>query len=200
MGRLITNQEFSSSPYGGLADTIENLSGVVARAEAAIERKAGRKFGLNTYTENVYPEYSAYKDRTTFFVKNRPIQSVTQIRHRRNALYDWTVVDPGLYLIESEPGYITSYMAQWFLVNPSGQTAETLDQFGGWEVEITYVAGLTEIPDDIKEAVFMQVVLFGYQDTQMFARTDDRNPGIRYMKEDIEDIVKYYRQSSMVFH
>lgn len=200
MGRLISNTEFTSSPYGGLADNIDNLSGVVARAEAAIERKAGRTFGVTQYEEIVRPVLSPMKEQTTFFVKNRPIQSVVQITHRRNSLYAWTVVDPGLYIVEADPGYITSYMAQWFLINPSGQMSMSLDQFGGWEVDIIYTAGLPTIPDDIKEAVFMQVVLFAYQDTQMYARTDDRPPGIRYMIQDIEDIVKYYRQSAMVFH
>lgn len=200
MGRLISNQEFTNSPYGAIADNVDNLTGIVARAEAAIERKAGRSFSVNTYTEYVRPEFKIFNGQTTFFVKNRPIQSVIQIRHRRNSLYDWTVVDPGLYWIESDPGYITSNTAQWFLVHDNVAQTQWLDQFGGWEVEITYTAGLPTIPDDIKEAVFMQVVLFAYQDTQMYARTDDRAPGIRYLKDDIEDIVKYYRQSAMVFH
>lgn len=176
---LVTVRDFTSSRYAQLAENAEgvNLGDVLARAETVIQTKLGRSFLDTEYTETFRAESQA------LFVRNRPIISVTSIRRRPNLFYGWETLSLSRVRIESKPGYI-----------------ECADTVAGYEVEITYRAGYTTVPEDIKEAIILQAVLLSYQDLEIYGAGDAKKPGIVYINEDIDRMIQPHRASATVYH
>ena len=176
---LVTVQEFTESQYAQMVESNADLQpeDVLAKAEAAIQSRIGRRIKAASYTERFRAQSQSV------FLRNRPIITVTSIKRRFSVRNAWTIVDAELVEIESGPGYIT----------PS-------DAIKGYQVEIEYTAGYTVIPEDIKEAVIMQAVLFSYQDLEVYGSGDGRSPGIRYFNEDIDRYLAPYRAAASVYH
>jgi hypothetical protein len=176
---LVTVRDFTSSRYAQLADNAEgvNLSDVLARAEATIQSRLGRQIKNQAYTEVFRPSTNI------LFVKNRPITTVTSVRRRLVPWFSWANLDLTKMTIEAEPGYIEPYEA-----------------VRGYEVEVVYSAGYTVVPEDIKEAIIMQAVLFSYQDLEIYGAGDAKVPGILYVQKDIENLILPYRATATVYH
>ena len=180
---LVSVRDYTTSRYAQMAENTEGqLPDILARAEAAIQSRLGRQLGVKTYVERFRPTTN------TLFVLNRPIISVTQIRRRPNALYAWEIMDlthvsvndPNAGYIECFPSY-SSYVS-------------------GYDVEVTYTAGYTTLPEDLKESIIMQAVMFSYQDLEIYGSGDSRSPGVQYFYDDIDRIISRYKTTSMVYH
>src|SRR5687768_2551285 len=163
--QLVTVQEFTESQYAQLIESNADLQpeDVLVKAEAAIQARLGRQIKVSPYTERFRANGQ------TVWVQNRPIVSVTGLKRRSTILNDWTIIDPTRVEIESGPGYITVY-----------------DVIKNYQIEVAYTAGYAVIPEDIKEAVIMQAVLFSYQDLEVYGSGDGRSPGILYFNQDID--------------
>ncbi len=180
---IVTVRDYTTSRYSQMAENTEGqLPDILARAEAAVQQRIGRQLAVKTYVER-------FKARSnTLFVLNRPIIAITQMRRRINALYSWETMDLSYVTIyDAGAGYI-----------------ECLDVWSsmvaGYDVEITYTAGYTVIPEDIKEAIIMQAVMFSYQDLEIYGSGDSRVPGVQYFYDDIDRIIARYKTTSTVYH
>ena len=178
--QLVTVRDFTTSRYAQIAENTEGqLTDILARAETAIQSRLGRRLLLQAYTESFRAKYQG------FFVKHRPIVSVQQIRRRINVTYAWEIIAAPQISIDAGPGYV-----------------ESIDPIRGYEIEVTYTAGyaLAELPEDIKEAILMQAVLFSFQDLEIYGTGDAKAPGILYFHEDIDRILKPYKATNTVYH
>jgi len=171
--RLITEQEFRSSRYGQVADQVEGrLSDIIVQAEDYIERTLDRTLTVTTYTELHRPRL----DR--IFLHQRPIVSLITIRRRTNVRDPWVPLDLTTFELE-EQGRI-------------GVIRALIDNIAGYEVEVTYQAGFVTIPSDLKAAVILQTVIFAYQDLEVYGAGDGRPPGIRYLQDDVDRLLRPY--------
>lgn len=177
--QLVTLDELTQSQYAQLIESNADLDpeDVLVKAEAAIQRRIGRSIAATSYTERFRASGQ------TVWVRNRPIITVTALKRRIRLNDSWSVLDPTLLEVESGPGYVTAYEA-----------------IRGYQIEITYTAGYTVIPEDIKEAVIMQTVLFSYQDLEVYGSGDSKAPGITYFNQDIDRLLAPYRASASVYH
>jgi len=177
--QLVSVQEFTESQYAQLIESNADLQpeNVLVKAEAAIQSRVGRTFSVTSHTERFRAESQ------TVWVRNRPIVEVTGMKRRYSIQSAWDILDPTLVEIESGPGYITAYTP-----------------IRGYQVELTYSAGYLVIPEDIKEAVILQAVLFSYQDLEIYGAGDSKEPGIRYINEDIDRLLMPFRASGSVYH
>lgn len=175
--RLISVRDFNTSRFAQLADTsAANISDIIARAETAIESQLKRPILPTTYTERYRP-HSAI-----IYLEKRPLLSVTSVMRglRPNAL-NITVV-PQLYYINKERG-----------------TLEFETSLTGYIVDITYVAGFTTVPEDIKEAMLLKAALFAFTDLEVYGSGDAKEPGILYMNRDIDNLLMPYKQMHNAF-
>lgn len=176
--QIVTVRDFTTSRYAQLAENTEGqLTDILARAEEVVQSFLGRDLKETTYTEVMRPSSQ------TFFVKNRPITSVTSIKRRPNILFSWDLMDLSRVVVENGPGYVTSYLP-----------------ITNYDVEIVYSAGFVTIPEDIKEAIIMQAVLLSFQDLEVYGAGDARAPGILYMIQDVERILRPYKATASVYH
>jgi len=177
--QLVTVRDFTSSRYAQLAEAAEgvNLGDVLARAEATLQAQMGRAIKNTQYTETFRAQSQ------TLFVKQRPITSVVSLRRRASILSAWQTIDLSRVRFESGPGYLEIY-----------------DSVRGYDVEITYMAGYTSTPEDIKEAVLTQAVLLTFQDLEIYGSGDAKAPGILYVQKDIERLIAPYRATATVYH
>lgn len=176
--RLITEQDFRTSRFGQLADQIEgSLSDVIAQAETHVERKLDRNLSVMTYVENYWPRQD------TLFLKQRPLQEVLQIRRRAYYTNNWTVLPLETFFLNHDSGYVRDMRGGYLI---------------GWQVEVSYIAGYETIPDDIKSAVILQTALFAYQDLEIYGVGDSKAPGIRYMQDDLDMLLKPYTKLKLV--
>lgn len=177
--QLVTIRDFNTSRYAQLVEDIETpLGDILARAEAAVQSRIGFSILPTEYTE----QWKATAQ--TLFVRRRPIISILSVERRASPLFSWTTIDPAYYTFESEPGYI-----------------EIATSIIGYEVLVNYTAGITTLPEDVREAILMQAVLFAVQDFEVYGSGDSREPGyVRYMREEIEMILKQFDQTASVWH
>lgn len=172
--RLITEQEFRTSRYAQVADQIEGrISDVIAQAEDYIESFLDRKLTVNTYTELHRPTGK------TLFLRERPIQTVTTVKRRRDYLDTWETLSLSQFEIRKAQGFITSFP----------------DNIKDYEVEVVYTAGYPVIPDDVKGAVILQTVVLAYQDLEVYGAGDSKAPGILYLSDQVKYMLKPYRYS-----
>lgn len=171
--KLVSIRDFNTSRYSQLSDTTTaNMNDVLARAEVSIESMLKRPLAPTTFTES-FSNVSTSK----IFLKYRPLISVTNIQR-------------GISIISTP---VTVYQAQ-----PS-QGILTSPYFRGYNVTITYVAGFTVLPEDLKEAILMQAALFVYQDLEMYGTGDAKPPGILYIKDEIKELLRPYKQLHTAF-
>ena len=177
--QLVTLDELTQSQYAQLIESNADLDpeSVLVKAEAAIQARIGRSIALTSYTERFRASGQ------TVWVRNRPINTITALKRRYRVTDAWTILDPEQVEIESGPGYFTAYTP-----------------IKGYQIEVTYSAGYTVVPEDIKEAVIMQTVLFSYQDLEVYGSGDARAPGILYFNQDIDRLLAPYRASASVYH
>lgn len=176
---LVTIRDFNTSRYAQLVEDLETpLGDILARAEAAVQSRIGFSLLPTSYTE------TWIADGQTLFVRRRPIVTVTSIKRRANVLFSWETIDSSYYRIESAPGYIT-----------------VAKEVRGYEIEVVYTAGITTLPEDVREAILMQAVLFSAQDFEVYGSGDSRQPGyVKYMQDQIESILKQFDQTGTVWH
>jgi hypothetical protein len=178
--QLVSVRDFTTSRYAQIAENTEGqLTDILARAEEHIQGRLGRRLLTNTWIE-----FFRAKSQI-LFVRNRPITSVTSIRRRSSPFYSWVTVPIDLIHVEAEAGYV-----------------ECVEPVAGYYVEVTYTAGYPSeaIPEDIKEAILMQAVLFSFQDLEVYGSGDAKAPGIQYFHSDIDRILRFHRSGSTVYH
>lgn len=175
--RLITEQEFRTSRYAQVADQIEGrIADVIVQAETHIERTLDRTLSLATYTEVQRPQGS------TLFLRNRPVQSVTTIKRRSSHTATWDTLNAAHFELHGAAGYVVALS----------------NNVRNYEVEVTYTAGYATIPDDIKAAVILQTVILAYQDLEVYGSGDAKKPGILYLQEQVEAMLKPYMTLRMI--
>jgi hypothetical protein len=178
--QLVSVRDFTTSRYAQVAENTEGqLTDILARAEEHIQGRLGRRLLSQAWTE-------VFRAKSQFlFVKHRPITSVTSIRRRTSPFYEWTTVPIDHIIIEADAGYI-----------------ECVEPVAGYHVEVMYTAGypVEAIPEDIKEAILMQAVLFSFQDLEVYGSGDAKAPGIQYFHSDIDRILRFHRSGSTVYH
>lgn len=180
---LVTVRDFTTSRYTQVADNTEGqLPDILARAEQAIQARLGRKLGVESYVERFRPNSN------TLFLLNRPIVTVDQVRRRGNALMGWITLDTSYMEIYKDAGYIDCFPIYTSSV-------------AGFDVEVTYTAGYTVLPEDLREAILMQAVMFSTQDLEVYGSGDSRAPGyVKYFYEDIDRLLKPYKMTASVWH
>jgi hypothetical protein len=179
---LVTVRDFSNSRYAQLAESADNLniSDILANAETIIQEKLGRNIGITAYTEVI-----RHAEVNTFFLPMRPMTSVTSVRKRLATPFGaWTTVDPTYYGFETGPGYVEILY----------------DDVRGYDIEITYQAGYSDIPGGLREAILLQAVLLSAQDFEAYGTGDSRAPGyVQYMSKQIDDFLYPYRATATVY-
>lgn len=180
---LVSVRDFTTSRYTQVAENTEGLlPDILARAEEAIQSRLGRRLGVSAYIETFRANSN------TLFVLNRPIQSVTQIRRRPSVLHGWELVNLTYTRFESAAGYIECFPAYSSVV-------------AGYDVEVSYTAGYPILPEELREAILMQAVMFSTQDLEVYGSGDSRAPGyVKYFYEDIDRLLKPHRATASVFH
>lgn len=172
--RIVTVRDFNTSRFSQLADTsTANIADILARAEKAIESELNRPLAPTSFSERFHPTTN------TIYLRNRPIIAVQSVLRG----YNDTIVSSPLtsYYLNSDLGYLES-------------TA-----FEGYVVDVTYTAGFVEVPEDLKEAILIQAAYFAFQDLEIYGSGDAKSPGILYLKEDIKDILRPYRQTGLAY-
>lgn len=179
---LVSVRDFTTSRYTQVAENTEGLlPDILARAEEAIQARLGRRLAIATYVELSRPLNDA------IYTINRPIQSVTQIRRRPNILYGWELINLSYVTVFGAPGYIECFPA--FQGNVKG-----------YEVETTYTAGYPTLPEELREAIIMQAVMFSTQDLEVYGSGDSKAPGyVKYFYEDIERLLAPYKSTATVY-
>jgi len=175
---LVTVRDFSTSPYAQLADNLDTpLNDILVRAEGAVQKSLGQRIKDASYVERFKAQGS------TIFLRKRPITSVTSIRRRYLRSMDWSNLLVDDYYFEAEPGYIECYV-----------------DLTGSELEVTYTAGYSTLPEDLRQAILMQAVMFAYQDLEVYGSGDSNAPGIGYIQEMVNKLIAPYRQGATVWH
>lgn len=173
--RLVTVRDFNTSRFAQLADTsTASIPDILARAEAAIQSKLKRPLEPKVYTERFSPMKS------TIYLRNRPIISVGTIYRGYN---HQSVLTP-----------VTDYR-----INPTAGYVDIYNPIVGMVVDITYTAGFISLPEDLKEAILIQAAYFAFQDLEIYGSGDAKAPGIRYLIQDIEELLRPYKQVNMAF-
>jgi len=176
--QLVTIRDFTTSRYAQIAENTEgNLSDILARSEQAIQKRIGRQLLEQEYIETFRAESQ------TFFLSNRPVTSIVSVRRKWGPFSDWVTLSLPLVTVESGPGYI-----------------ECVDFITNCHVEVTYTAGYEELPEDIREAILMQAVMFTYQDLEVYGAGDSRAPGVLYFYQDIDRLLMPYKSNPTVYH
>lgn len=171
---ILTTREFNTSRFGQMADSSEaNVPSVIARAEAAIKRQLQRPIEPEEFEEWYYPEGD------TIYLRNRPVLSVENIN----------IVSP----------HMTSYLNPMYSLDKRTGILRFPNSLRGRKVTVNYTAGFDPIPEDIKEAVTMQAVLFLYTDLEVYGAGDGKEPGILYFSRDIKELLKPYKQLHMAY-
>lgn len=173
---LVTTTDFTTSRYSQVADNTEgNLSDILARAEASVQSWLGRKLALGNYL------YRGRPSSQRIITREYPLQSVVSARRRLTPLSGWQYLNL-VNLLVYEQGYIESY-----------------EPITGYEVEITYVAGYASIPEDIKEAILLQAVLFSTQDLEVYGSGDSRAPGyVQPFTEQIKSLLMPHKSTGNI--
>lgn len=172
---LITELDFRSSRYAQVADQVEgDLSDIIAQAEAYIQRKVDRFIWKQTFIDYLKPLG------TTLFLRSRPIISLTTIETR---------IGTGTWTTRALPDFAIDGDGS------SGMVYYSQGSLAGLEVRVTYDAGYEPVPPDVKAAVILQTVIFAYQDLEVYGAGDSKKPGILYLQDQVNDIIKPYMRS-----
>ncbi len=174
--RLLTVRDFTTSRYSQLAENTEGqLTDILARAETAVESRLGRKLASASYAQTYRPTSSV------MFMRNRPVTAVTAVSRRFSPYSAWITMDPAHLIVNHEAGYV-----------------ESLVPVVGYDVQIVYTAGYPVLPEDLKEAIIMQAVLFSTQDLEVYGSGDGKRPGYLYMQQDIDRLLEPYMLSKNI--
>lgn len=167
--RLVSVRDFNTSRYAQLADTsTANISDILARAERAIESKIKRPLAPTSYVETHRPQ--GY----TIYLQYRPVISVESIS--RVSTFGGMMMPAQAYSIDPKQGTIS------FMRSPVG-----------YAITVEYTAGFEEIPEDIKEAILLQATLMAFADLEVYGSGDGKPPGILYMRDDIDALLRPYK-------
>lgn len=151
MSSYVTYSEFINSPYGreyAVTDLSENclfsasgqVQGFLDQISDLIDLYTGRIFGTGYVTE----EFVAVTGKDKIFLKRFPVHSVSGVIY-----YPPNYWESGLGL---DPQTLPSTEYRYFT---NGRVIFTRDLYYGAVYQITYVAGYSEIPGPIKQAVMM---------------------------------------------
>lgn len=174
--RLVTVRDFNTSRFSQLADTTTaNVSDILARAEAAVERQLARPIYPTTFTETFQRP-----SKRNIFLRQRPIIAITSVTRS--------------YSETSSAIALTGYTFDKDL----GVVGLPSTALGGY-ITVTYTAGFSPTPEDIKEAILIQAALFAYQDLEIYGSGDSKDPGILYMYKDIDRILCPYKQVNLAY-
>jgi hypothetical protein len=177
--KLVTVRDFTTSRFSQLADTTDaSLTDILARAEAIIQSQLRRPILPTEFTERYRPKYS------TIYLRRRPIISVNSVMKGTSLRWSGinTSIPASLYYVEPDLGYI-----------------EFEASVSGYIVDVTYTAGFTTVPEDLKEAIIQQAALLTFQDLEIYGSGDSKEPGIMYMKKDIASLLEPYKLLSLAY-
>jgi hypothetical protein len=174
--RLITAQEFRSSRYADVAEQVDDIEKIIEQAEAHVERKLDRRLSKTQYTEIHRPASAR------IYLRQRPVISLDEIAVRGGHHEPWS-----------------SLSVDGFEVEPDDATGVLLDLHDGEaivgrEVKVVYTAGFDPIPADIKAAVINQTVLLAFQDLEVFGAGDAREPALKHLYAQIDDVLAPYKK------
>lgn len=172
--RLLTAQEFLVSRYADVADQLDDIDDIIEQAQAFVESSLDRTLSETDYTELYRP------NNDLLFLRQRPIIAVDSVERRISHNNTWEVLDETLFEIE-----------------PNGASGVLLDPDGfikGYQVRVSYSAGYTDIPADIKAAVILAAVSLSFQDFEVFGVGDGREPAIRHIQNQIDRLIMYYKK------
>lgn len=171
--RLVEVRDFNTSRFSQLADTSSaNIADILARAEKAIESKLHRPLVATMYTESHRPHGNK------LYLRYRPIILVDSVT--RSSGFLSSVVDN--YTVDPNTGILYTPIPQ-----------------DGYILTVVYKAGFEEVPEDIKEAILMQAALMAFTDLEIYGSGDSKEPGILYMRDDIDALLKPYKQLHTAF-
>lgn len=178
---ILTVRDFNTSRFAQMADSSEaNISSVIARAEAAIRRRLQRPIEPEVFTEVFYP------DGNTIYLRNRPV--LTKVGD--------TLTPPQISI---GTRYMAPFTNPMYSLDAKSGILHFPNTLKGRTVTVTYTAGFDPIPEDIKEAVTMQAVLFLYTDLEVYGAGDGKEPGILYFSRDIDKLLQPYKQLHMAY-
>ena len=171
---IITEREFRDSPFGQQVDSSEaRILDVLVAAEGIIKRRVNSPLIAADYVET-WPNVSSPK----IFPKFRPVSQVYSIRYTR-PYAAWANLLPTYYTnttnyIDIEPEYRSVI---------------------GYDIEIYYRAGYEKenFPADLKYAIHAQAALLLANDFELFGTGDSKNPGLTYLQQRIDEIVRLHR-------
>src|SRR5690606_11255868 len=173
--KIVTVREFNTSRFAQLADTADiNLTEALLRAEKSIESKLKRPIVPTTFVEFYRPTDPV------IYLRKRPVISVENVRTGRSEIApenNTHALNMEHIYINQEQGYINTGRSYY-----------------GYVVRVEYTAGFENIPEDLKEAVLLQAALNISPDMEIYGTGDSKAPVIRYMKDDIADLLAPYKQ------
>jgi len=169
--RIVTNRDFNTSRFSQLADTSDvDINTVLAGAETAIESRLRRPIAPTQYVERYRPNDQM------LYLRKRPVIDVVSII-RRYSPTSTAFSEVTSYYLDAEMGVI-----------------ESNESLAGYVVDVTYTAGFEVVPEDIKQAILMQAALLMFQDFELYGSGDAKKPGIMYIADDIDVLLKPYKQ------
>jgi uncharacterized phiE125 gp8 family phage protein len=132
------------------------LQGLINACSTAIERYCRRKFKSQTYTNEFY-DGTGYK---TLNLKNYPVSNVSSVS------IDGVVLSSSNYVCKTDTGVLARK-------GPSlpGLRVNSNWPEGDWNIQVTYTAGYTTIPDDLELACKMFVASIYKADIAAFSTT-----------------------------
>lgn len=175
--RLITEGEFRSSRYGQLADQIEGrLSVLIEQAENYIETQIDRVLSKQRYVET--PKSGPRE----LFLDHDPVISVERVEVLNR---DGTAVEvaPDQYSVDTRTAVIELF----------GQPNAITNRY-----RVTYDAGYETVPPIIKAAAILQTAYFAYQDFEIYGSGDGKEPGIRYIQQEVNKYLEPFKRKKLV--
>jgi hypothetical protein len=174
--RIVTIRDFNTSRYAQLADTSSaDMGAVLAGAEQAIEKMIRRPIVPTTFVERYRPSNQI------LYLRKRPVISITSIQRRYS---------PTSTSFSTVTDYYSNFEEGILEVNTPIQ---------GYVIDITYVAGFEETPEDIKQAILMKAAMLMFQDFELYGSGDSKAPGITYINDEICALIEPYRQINTAY-
>lgn len=136
--------------YAGVSGTEHDarLADVLSMAQAWMERRCGRSFDLASYTDEEYDGTGG----PTLVLRNAPVTLLTSVSIRGDS-GEVTTVGPGTYRLDAGGGRVIR-LASIETVFGEWRGADPVWPRGSMNVLVTYTAGYSTAPPDLKRALF----------------------------------------------
>jgi hypothetical protein len=153
---LCTAEE--QATFSGLDATDTNIQNSLVMYINGVSNQMQKLIGRNIFASDYVEKYKG-TDTTDLILKNYPINSVSSVKYIVQG-GDFRDVDDSEYDIDEESG-ILSKETGWLLSGFSSYMSDRID-FPRNNIEVSYNAGYTDVPTDLK-MVCMQIVNDNYE-------------------------------------